>query len=616
MTSEDAQAQPIIDVWSRTTPKYRRQAVIMLILLAVLFGGLCCFLFWLRTGVVGPWNDWGYARLMRQSFQPAGPDQVTLSDFLRYPINVQEVPIHGVTMGLLLATLGSIPVLVAILYRFPFSILFSAMVVFLAGMPWLGITTLLGCFVACLPPFRFSFRYASALLGLVPMAVYFVSASWEPAGSQPTGIQNRALLYAPWVLAVVGACLICGLALAIAKLINYRAGGVPPLLAVLFAVPVLLFYSKIGRDELDYRILEREVGPASRQMFASIDLAAEVRREATRRLIEAENESYDEVYRRLLRDAVDQVRFDLEANRELAVARCDSFIEHFPQSRYVANVLYLKGRALDLRINGNRLDRRSRVDYYSDNPSPRSRRAWTALVERFPDNPLSAVGLYKLAILRARDGAFEEAAEMLATLRSRFGDNRSTTHPSPAPDRPGRWDFLRASPTASLGLDPAAVARRGWRLQELLAACRHDPVRRRFEVFAAGAIGSNHPMHALQVWLVLDENDDRYGYNLRGLIEAFPGSLTACHAAVRLAVLEPSISRRISRLRGCVESAAGGPCQAEALFRLAEACDDDSLMEEARAALVRLSKEFPDSYWGQEARDRLSSLPFLGAEPE
>ncbi|MCC7314768.1 MAG: hypothetical protein IT419_08080, partial [Planctomycetes bacterium] len=252
-----------VDVWSRTAPKYRRRAVLMLCLLALLFAGLCCFMFWLRTGAYAPWLYSGYAELMYRSFNPSGQEQVTLSQFLLFPISVDAVPIHSVIVGLLFASTCSIPILVAILYRLPFSILFAAMVIFLAAMPWLGLTVLFGCVLASLPRFRFSFRFASALLGLVPVGIYFVSASWEPAGSSGVPIENKALMYAPWVLAILTSCVICALALAIARLIDYRPGGVPPVLAVVFAVPVVLFHTQVGRDELEFRILEHDLGRRS-----------------------------------------------------------------------------------------------------------------------------------------------------------------------------------------------------------------------------------------------------------------------------------------------------------------------------------------------------------------
>src|SRR5215470_8494599 len=85
--------QAWVDVWTRTTPKYRRRAIVLLIVTAILFAGLCIFTFWLRTGSYIPWNSSQYKRLMWQSFNPKGADQITLVDFLTFPISIEEVPI-------------------------------------------------------------------------------------------------------------------------------------------------------------------------------------------------------------------------------------------------------------------------------------------------------------------------------------------------------------------------------------------------------------------------------------------------------------------------------------------------------------------------------------------
>src|SRR6185436_2898612 len=88
---------PFVDVWSRTSPHHRRQAIGMLFVLALLFAGLCCFTFWLRTGHYFPLFDDNYGSLMKKSFDPTGANQITLSHFLTYPISVQRVPIHALT---------------------------------------------------------------------------------------------------------------------------------------------------------------------------------------------------------------------------------------------------------------------------------------------------------------------------------------------------------------------------------------------------------------------------------------------------------------------------------------------------------------------------------------
>lgn len=604
----DASTQ-IIDVWSRTAPKYRLRAVLMLLLLALLFAGLCCFTFWLRTGVYLPWEYPRYAGLMQHSFNPSGPDQITLSQFLSTPISVETVPIHSVIVGLLFASICSVPILVAILYRFPSSIIFSAMVCFLAAMPWLGLTVLGGCALASWPRFRFSFRFASALMGLMPVGIYFISASWEPAGStQP--IQNRALMYAPWVLAILSSCVICAVALAVAKLINYRPGGVAPVLALVFAIPMYLFHAQVGRDELEFRLLEQEIGPKSTTLFASIDVGAAAHREATRIWSGTSGVSYDAIYRQLLEEDESEALLRVESDRALAVIRCDSFLEHFPASRYASAVLFLKAQALDQRVQRAVLVAEHRIEFHNDMPSRASRTTWQAIVESFPDSPPAAVGMYKLAILDARGGRIDDAISLLSRLEDRFDLPKTTTQSAASP-AVRLSVFQKADPVTGLGVNVKVIVMEARRLREMLTACREDAARPYNEIFVVPTTDPSSSRHPAQLLLSFDDTDPRYRANLVGLAEAFPGSNTADYVRVRLEQMQPAISLRILKFRQAAEELKGRPAGAEAMFRLAEVLQEDSLTGEARTVLTELIDLYPASCWAVEAGDRLSSLSMI-----
>jgi outer membrane protein assembly factor BamD (BamD/ComL family) len=588
----------------------------MLLLLALLFAGLCCFTFWLRTGVYWPWQSEGYWDLMARSFRPMGSQQVTLNNFLSAPISVKDVPIHGVIMGVLFATLCSMPLLVAILYRFPSSIIFSVMVVFLASMPWLGITVLIGCALTAMRPFRFSFRYASALLGLIPVGIYFVSASWEPAGSQMKLVQQRALLYAPWVMALLGSCVICAVALAITKLIGYRPVGIPPVLAMLFAIPVFLFHTQVGQDELEYRVLEQEVGSGSPLLFRSVDVGAEAAQAATRYWSETHSGSYDEIYKTMLEDAVADTLLQQEIDRARAVARCEAFIERFPDSRYIPNVLFLKGRAHDQRIQQIKLLRDLRAEYTGGTPSRASRRTWETLETRFPQSSFTAVALYKLAVLRACDGDLGPAIESLARLLDQFDVAQAASQPAAAPAEPRTLVFRKAPGAAQLGVDLSVVTMQARRLKEILIACRADQTRPYAELFGPQPTGTSDEVHPVQLLLGLDDTDPHYKSNLEGIARSFPRSETAGYVEIRLSLLEPAVSRRIRRFHSAADALAGRPSGAEALFRLADARQEDSILDEAKTALELLVKNYPESCWAVEAKERLSSLSMLDAKVE
>jgi len=603
---------PFVDVWSRTSPHHRRQAIGMLLLLAMLFACLCCFTFWLRTGHYLPMFYDGYVALMQKSFDPTGPNQITLSHFLTYPISVQRVPIHAITMGLLFASLCSIPILVSILYRFPYSIIFAAMVVFLAAMPWLGLTVLMGCAIASLKPFRLSFRYASALLGLVPIAIYFFSASREPAGAVLSPDVNRALRYAPWFLSLLGSCVICALALGVARLINYRPGGIPPILAVLFAVPVILFHAKVGRDELEYHLLEHQIGPGGDVVFVNQDIGAMADQRTTRLWSESRNRPYEDirsdVLAHLIKSALDQA----ETDRLTAAARCDNFITHFSQSRYVPNVLYLKGRALDQRLRRQRLERDLKAEYQSEQPSPRSRSTWETLVANYPGHELTIAAYYRLAILHAREGEFSEALRLLNRATQPLSEPVDTTEDGKGPGAALRVYLDRSVDRGErLGVDRTSIILRSRRLAEMITACRNDAPRPLSDVFLTADVDATREVHPLQLLISFYVDDPRYEENLAAIPKVFPQSETRYYADIRAAALIAAMSRRIDRMRTIVQQTENHPAHPEAMFRLAEALQDDSIADECEHTLEELTKLHPQSVWAQEARERLMSVTIL-----
>ncbi len=600
-----------VDVWSRTSRRYRVRAVLMLLLLSILFAGLCCFTFWLRTGTYLPWQYDGYAELMRQSFSPTGSGQATLSDFLSSPISVREVPVHAIIMGLQFASLSSIPLLVAILYRLPFSVLFAAMVCFLAAMPWLGITVMIGCIVSSIGLFRFTFRFASALIGLFPIALYFVMASWEPKSGETRMDHQQALLYAPWVLALLGSCVICAIALAIARLINYRPGGIPPVLAMLFAIPVFLFHTQVGRDELEYRILEHHIAPGRSSVFSSVDIGRMALQKARRRFSDTRTGSFDAIYRRYLRAQEAATLLQTERDRLRAIGRCEEFIEKFRDSAHVANVLFLKARAQDIRVDEAKLKRNHRAEFRSDLPSHASLGTWQLLFDRFPRADVNATALLNLAILKGGAGDCGGALADLDTLIDRFDSSITATQPA-ARDEAIKASVFQSSTNPSwLAMSPEWLVREARQLREMIVACRGDRPKPISALFGSRVDGSDVLVTPLQVFLWLDDASPYYTANLRGILRAFPISRTAGYVEIRLTRLEPAISRRIQRLDIAARTLAGHPSGAEARYYLADALQEDSLLEEAKASFEELIKAYPESCWSQEAKQRLTSLAIL-----
>ncbi|MFO0973928.1 MAG: tetratricopeptide repeat protein [Phycisphaerae bacterium] len=597
-----------VDVWTRTSPKYRIRAVLLLVVTGLLFAGLCVFAFWLRTGAYTPWRFSGYWPLLGQSFNPVGANQITLVDFLLFPISVDDVPIQILIMGLLLASLASVPILVTILYRLPCGLVFCTMIAGLALMPWYGATIALGCVVASGRLVKLRFRYALAILGLLPVVVYFISATRRPQSAFAAATTFGSKLYLPWVLAVLGSCVICGVALWIARIIQYRPGGIAPVLAVLFALPVVLFHSQVGRDELEYRLLEYEFGPNSATRFVDDDLRVRETKVAERQWKESKDRLFASVLRRRIEQQSEAAFDQLAEDRAAGVAACDEFMANFKESRYVPCVLLLKGRAMDLSIDESALARWDRIEHVWSMPSERARSVWQSLANKYPESDPAAVALNRLAIYAIRESRFGDAETLLNTLVERF-DARGESEVRRA-DR-SSW-MMRQPAWNALGIDLPAEVRQARRAIETIACCKAERPTP-FDATAPDLGARSGPaVHPLAALYSLDPHHPLFGQHLAELAIGFPWSELRPALVARQAILEESPAAQLEWLAQESAVCSGHAGCAEVLLRQAEALHALSRFADAGRLYEQVRDDYPGSCWADEARQRLGALTLLG----
>lgn len=591
---------PIIDVWSRTAPKYRVRAVVLLSLSAVLFGCFACFAFWLREGVFWApglddyWMRWWAA------FDPMAEQQVTLTDMLLRPIHVRQVPLMVVIIGLVHATLISIPILVAILYRLPCALPFVAMVAFLAVMPWLAANLVLATAIASNR--RITFRFASAMIALVPVVIYFALATQDSSRSiQPLSPAEQVMVYAPWALALVASALLMGAVLALARVVNYRPGAIPPMLVLMFIIPVVLFETQVGRDELYYRLLESAYSPRVEGVFPQ-----RTPREVLSAILEGRGERSGDLpeevepadlwlaapgIQQRLEEQYNETLAEFLTVRERIVRACRWFVQQYPSSRYVPNALYLQASALDARLDRAAFLREGRTRYYRDFPAAVSRAVWTRLLTGAPRSLPAGVARLRLALLRAREGDVPGALALL--------DELIESPPQPPPpdgerDRGWRALFHRQPRAATLGLSPAVMVAEARRLRELLASNRDGP-----ETYGDAP---------LIEWLRCDPHHPRYTENLRALRERYPDSRIVDNIEVELALASDWTILRVGQLAACVERYPDGDAAPRALFALGQIYQEGRQLATAAAKYRAVIERYPDSVWADEARERLEQL--------
>jgi len=592
-----------MDVWSRTEPKYRIRAAFLLVINFLLFSGLCIFTHWLQFARPFDFSWISYL----EPFQFWGEQTYNLNRLLTSPINVTEVPVHGVVLGLLLASIIAVPPVVAMLYRLPCSLPFVAAVFVFAHFPWMAITLLGGCILATVRPFRLSFRFGSALLALVPVLLYFFMATRGPADelSVRGAPSQKAFQAVPFILAILAASVMMALMLLIARIVNYRPGAVAPVMAIMLAPPIVLFARSVGPDEVAYRVLERDYGPHSPR-FEPVQDATPRIRELMQRYDPARSEVlavWGGEVASLKRRVSRRIELDVLADRRAAYVACKRFIAEHPSSRYVQNALYIQGRAMDTRLDLRRLREAGSRELYTDFPHMQSEEAWTALLRQHPDSPLATVAGLRLAQLRLRSGKVDDAVEFLRAAPRRDAN----LLPAPNAAQPAIGDLLRAPPPeTSLRFESDPLLFEARRLRELIEHNRDDPHY------------GNTPLAELAT---LDPRRPRYPEQLLALAERFSGSRLYDNLLVFWASALPDPQQRAQQLADCIRAFPDGDAAPEALFRLADleiqtlGMDRPESRQAGVARMQIIVAQHPDTCWGLAARERLHLVQPLTTAP-
>lgn len=598
----------IDDVWSRTAPKYRMRAVGLLLANMALFGVLCCFMFWLRTGWYFPPSYPSYDEELRTAFRFSGGQQVTVHDLLARPISLQQVPIHGVVIGLLFAALAGIPILVSILYRLPAALPFCAMVAFLAVMPWLGANLVLASAMAHYLRKRVKFRFAAGLLALIPFGVYLLVSSrkYRVEADLLASPIEQGLVIVPLLLSVVAACALIGASLAVAKVVNYRPGAITPLMAVMFLTPWFLFMTQVGRDELHYRFLALDYGPGSKKFFVPMDARSSIRDMAAaawlqdpghvdvERLTARITQAWDEHLEPLQPEEVELLTQDwLHKCRAFAreqfevISRCQKFIEDFGASRYVPCALYIMGRAQDMRVDRVLFRREGQFRFYDDFPSEVSRPTWRELESKFPKSRLAQIARFKMAQLDARAGKVNQALVWLSTIEA----NETPASGQPDPDAAKAPEPLMAKegPDESFYEECKETRAKARALRRLLEDNR-DP------------LTGDAPLVA---FLNCDPRHAAYQQNLAAIVEHFeqrPDMRIRDNIELELAMQLTTPAERARRLERILSECPDGDTRPRVLYELALACEEHGDLTTAGVRFKELEDEYPDSPYADIAR--------------
>ena len=181
---------------------------------------------------------------------PDFPGPFHIEKLILSPLSIFEYPAQIFVMGLLIGIFIAAPILASQLMSFGYSILFVLILSFIAGLPGLAITVLIGAFAAALRPLRFRSRYISIVLCISPALIYFGFFG----GAKNTDSIQWAMSFAPWLNGLFTALVIAAVAIIIGHFTRYRPGLIWSITAVVLVAAVIIFQNTIGLSELDYQL--------------------------------------------------------------------------------------------------------------------------------------------------------------------------------------------------------------------------------------------------------------------------------------------------------------------------------------------------------------------------
>jgi len=294
-----------------------------------------------------------------------------------------------------------------------------------------------------------------------------------------------------------------------------------------------------------------------------------------------------------------QLRHELSAAATLKkkFSLPERFREEFSHSRYIPNVLYVQGMALDTRVDVTRFRKEAYIDYYHDFPSHVSYDTWAAVLSNFPQSPVATVATVHMAKLLVRDSRVDEAIEALQRVARPAGQD-SSSPPRPAGQRPGWREMLDKKPAeATLNIPLRAVVGEGRRLLDLLVNNRDTRY-------------GDAPLADL---FALDPRSTHYASNLEDLLGRYPGSALEDNLLLASALTPRSAATRIARLRELLLDARLNDARPAAIYDLARVLEEDYQPAEAQKLYRQVMEAHPLSPWADDAKAAVERLTQMAA---
>jgi hypothetical protein len=460
-----------------------------------------------------------------------------LGEGFYHPLSILCQPWMILVSGLLLGVIMFVPVMVSVLYRLWVAGLFMLVTALVGHAPVLALTLALGGFLASCTPLRSNRPFVAVLLGLLPGGLYLCLASYVAGDTLAALPIQRWVLYAPFVVAAAAAMAAAATVLGLARLTGYRPGVLWPALAVLLAVPMSVFYWKIGAAELDYALIANPISynsaifqPAVVEVWSRHNRAEGLAGESLMNL----------------------ARTDLDHRRADLLDQCDRFLARHGRSPRAPAVLWVKAQCHSLQLDGAAFHSGT-IKYADSFVLPGSAQAWAQLEQRYGWSDQAAIAEWHLGELALGAGDPRQADQLLRSALRRL---RSALAPPPT-DQTGEKNQI-FTPLQSLP-GPAYYEQALFETDRLLWLMDANDVL--YDPKAAAAMAA---------FTRLNPFDDEFGKDLQALLDE-PGTMqTTFGRNIELAAAKanPDRQAKVRQLTRLAEDPGDSDAAIEANFEL------------------------------------------------
>ena len=382
----------------------------------LIYAAVCLFWTWMHTG-----------QLASDPANLGSRDTWQLYPYIVHPLSIYQYPWQILILGLLMGTIALVPLLIAQLLSFLYSVPCLLMVAVLARMPLLAGFLLVSCVAVACRPLRFRSRFISIALCMAPQLGYWI---WFAGGEQDP--IRWGFSFAPWFCAWLSVLLVAAATIIVGHFNRYRPFLLWTTPAIVAAVTLWIFVVQIGFAELDYQLYIAGNNPEEVREFQDHDLSKVIDRviaDPTTRSFLKEFYPTDPVLLRkdLVREIQIQLGYDRWPNwfdvpqevkyqekRQQLLRSYEQFMTRWPNSKRMPLALYwmamLNEYSPDIRSFGQTETLRFTGSY----PHHENLLIWLKLLERFPLSPESIEARYRYAVHLAGREQFDKTDELCA----------------------------------------------------------------------------------------------------------------------------------------------------------------------------------------------------------